>query len=218
MWNTPDGVKRLEQPYAGLWAFGASYLLDYYSDSVVSDLGDPDEPFFQNILDQLSPDTVAATLLRVSQSLLSDDPPLDPDAYDEAMVEAVWKTLICQVDASIGRDRYPPVMKALRAANKLYCRDDGDRPYRLNNNDEIDMLLESLADLVLWDRDFTLDILTDLPPEVLRAMEIQFGIRAGYFDLPAPASQSFDQSRQALWRLLEPFEAPYLPKKRKKKR
>jgi hypothetical protein len=180
-----------------------------------------DEPHQTDVanFDALQPTQQLAILHEVAFALLDESTPmLELNATREATVYVLFRELLSLVEIEIDMSRlegtpHHEVRNAIVAAYVECCRepeewidDPGclDLDYEQETYEQeppltseiIDIerwfdVLESLADQILWDRDFELEaVFADRDPKRVKSVKQAMGIDEDYFSVPAPEAFS----------------------------
>jgi hypothetical protein len=211
MWATSQGDRTLTGQEASLVLGAVGYLRDMITVGV-----EIDEPHQTDvaIFNALQPTQQLAVLHDVAFALLDEQTPMpELNATREATVYVLFRELLSLVEIEIDMSRlenvpHRDVRSAILAAyedvswntsewdecseflNEIVDNETTvEHPFSADNV-EIDRwfyLLESLADQILWDRDFELEaIFADRDPERVEMVKQVMGIGNDYFSVPAP--------------------------------
>ncbi len=155
------------------------------------------------LFDNMQPSQQLAVLYQAANAPLRPDVP-EPEltAVNEATVFALDRQLLCDIEIEIdtasmvlehGRDADDPFKvrgKALAAFEQDISADEL-RDFReagfipdvtCADSAEWEPLVESLADRILWDRDFDMeDVLADIDPDRSELMKKHLGVDEGYY-------------------------------------
>lgn len=141
---------------------------------------------------------------------------LDLTGVSEAAVAAIFEYVLVEVDWEIDNDENPTTRwRSLILAAYAECFDDdgGDSEddYQVPEatsieRDDWELLVECLADNILWDRDFEMEEFLDASPEVSAMLKDHMGIDEDYYSAPAPDTSSeaaIEETYQRLETLLK---------------
>ncbi len=163
--------------------------------------------------DNLQPTQQLAALHMVAMALVKKEIPPPPlSANLEGTVYAVFKNLYSLVEVEIDQCRENRNSYELRNAILEACRSDivGDRDWCQHTEEDLaalpectcedmdawDFEIETLANQILWDRDFELeDMIADQDPFQVSAVKEYLGIGPDYFAIPAPDANSEEYLR-----------------------
>lgn len=214
MWQTSHGDRILAGAEARLVLIGIGHLRDMITAAV--DEGCPYDTEVE-LFNQLQPTQQLAVLHEVAFALL--DPTVDvPEltAIREATVYVLFRELIGLVEMEVELsnclsepriDTRVQINAALKEGVQL-IGEDWSQDFELEDESVNDRVLEdscedliqwrkaieSLADQILWDRDFELEeLFADHDPEQTREVKQMMGISDDYFSIPAPDSQQYLQ-------------------------
>jgi hypothetical protein len=168
------------------------------------------------LFDEL-PDSQRLVLLeRVATYLLTDTPTtLDLTAVNEAAIGVIFEHTRTEIDREVTRGQ-PPVTTwramALSAYRECFADENdasGQGEFVPSSVDCIDceqwcelLESESLANRILWDRDYELaDTFLDAPPSESRTLKEMLGVDADYFATAAPDIVDDGQFQQVYGRL-----------------
>ena len=207
MWDTSQGVRTLR----GAEAYLVKELVHYLHDQILVGI-DIDEPHHTGVVvfDSLQPTQQLVMLLLVAQGLLDQDvAPQKLTAPCEGTIYVIFLELMTLIEAEIGFEKTSGVNDhRLRSlARKAYAQGSQPFPFpgpeqlfevepdQFGNDDDdsipvvtsVDMdqwilLIERLADNILWDRDFELEQLVgDVSPDHANLIKRQLGINHDYY-------------------------------------
>lgn len=186
MWNTPEGTRKLTGDHAEFWKRAAMLLAEQFA--VLYEVSPDFHDYFghgnKHLLDELDPPTLLSLLLSVSQRLLDDSKPKDAQtAYEECLIYEVHANAIVWVDRADKSCADAQLWKVIKRISESYRDDEtGKKLYSMRCNADIEDLLDSLADNILWDRDWEMyETFADLNPDARRDMFVQMGISGEYF-------------------------------------
>lgn len=208
MWQTSIGTRTLAGSEAELVRQLLGYV--YYQMSVT--LQTPDEPFESGVslFDRLEIPQQMALLAEVGRALLQDSQPAPKlTALREGTVGVLYEQLRWCVDEEIDREQQAQTPHRywrtliVNACRGFESPDElADLPAPDSDDaDAWDLVIESLADRILWDRDWEMeDLFADAIPERGRQLKQFLGIDDGYFrDIaPDPTEQQLAGVRQQL--------------------
>lgn len=160
--------------------------------------------------DSLTTSAKLATLRQVAEHLLEETPEtLELTAVSESTVYAIFQTLLSVIEMEIDiadeigsemleEDRNvwcywrSLALQAWDEASKIDGDDDDDGTFfpedeRCTHLEHWEYLTESLADCILWDRDFEMNSLfLDVAPELAQTKKQFLGIENDYYSAAAP--------------------------------
>lgn len=157
MWQTPDGICKLQDAEARLVRAAAAMLYEQ-----LKKRGEPDQ-FGARAFDRLSLERQMFSVLAVAQRLTDDLRPLPLDAWAEATVWALFEfvhhEIAYEIEVSRTPDPKPWLMWRRLVRDALLERwvaDDSDSIPAVDSTDvrDWDFGVMYLADSILWDRDF----------------------------------------------------------------
>jgi hypothetical protein len=197
MWHTPDGDRTLFGAEATLVKAAITGIVESIKEES-SGYGDQLE-YCITLFDEL-PDSQRLMLLeRVATYLLTDTPTtLDLTAVNEAAVGVIFEHARTEIDREVASGRSAANkwrVIALAAYRECFADDDeadDESEFVPSVADCVDLqkwweLLESLANRILWDRDYELaDTFLDAPPVESRTLKQMLGVDADYFAAAAP--------------------------------
>lgn len=220
MWATSQGDRTLAGPEASLVLGAVGYLRDMITVGV-----ELDEPHQTDValFNALQPTQQLAILHEVAFALLDEQANMpDLNATREATVYVLFRELLSLVEIEIDMSRlenvhHIEVRSAILAAYEesvnitvdgfsnsdflegFVTENSDDANPMAENDPDIDRwfdVLESLADQILWDRDFELEeVFADRDPRSVEAVKEAMGIRQDYFSVPAPDAFSNEYER-----------------------
>lgn len=219
MWKTPQGNRCLVQAEAALFKAATLALVERVKE----------EEHLQTcsygvqVFDQLTWSQRLATLEFAATHLLSSTSPTPPlNAVNEATIAAIFSHVSFEIDLEI--DDMSPAFRwrqlTLTAGCEYFQIDEAPKSleleYTLPQGVEDERrelwhaLVDSLADQILWDRDFELiETFIDEPPERATMMRQIMGIDDNYFSTAADDLYSAKQVQQSLGRLTEVLNSAY---------
>ncbi len=204
MWQTSMGDRTLAGAEAELVRTMVGFVQDMITVGV-----EIDDPHITEValFNALQPTQQLAMLHEVAQGLLLDNIPVpELTAIREATVHVLYRELVglieCEIDLSRLENEPDYGLRSLVLAVFGEMR-NSDNPKIANEWAEDDLstlppvdcpeinewndLVESLADQILWDRDFEMEaVLVDQAPEKAELMKSHLGITSDYFSLIAP--------------------------------
>ena len=218
MWQTSMGDRTLIGAEADLVRAIVGFVQDMINVGV--EINDPhvtEVPLFN----ALQPTQQLAMLHEVSRGLLREDMPMpELTAIREATVHVLFRELVGLIECEIDLSRLENEPDyGLRSSVLAVFQDlpQSDNPEIANewNDEELrtlppvecpeinewNDLAESLADQILWDRDFEMEsILVDQSPEKAKLLKSHLGITNDYFSLiaPDPGEEEFAKIQQEL--------------------
>jgi hypothetical protein len=193
MWRTSTGTRTLVGSEAELVRQLLGFV--YFQITVVCSLAD--EPFESGIslFDRLQASQQLALLAEVGQALLrADQPPPKLSSLREATVGMLFEVLRACVAEEIADEwEEEEAVRYWRSMVVQVCREAGDEhgaallDSGADDSDAWDLVVESLADRILWDRDWEMeDLFADAIPERGRQLKRFLGIEDDYFRDIAP--------------------------------
>lgn len=218
MWQTSMGDRTLVGAEAELVRTMVGFVQDMITVGV-----EIDDPHITEValFNALQPTQQLATLHEVAKGLLLENEPVpELNAIREATVYALFRELAglieCEIDLSRLENEPDYGLRSMVLA-VFQEMSQSDNPEIANQwaDDELrtlppvdcpeinewNDLAESLADQILWDRDFEMEaILADQAPEKAELMKSYLGITSDYFSLvaPDPGKEEFDRIQQEL--------------------
>ena len=220
MWKTPQGNRCLVQAEAALFKAATLALVERVKE---------EEQHLQTcrygvqVFDQLtwSP-RLAALELAATHLLSSTSPAPILNAVNEATIAAIFSHVSFEIDMEI--DDMSRAFRwrqlTLSAGCEIFEIDEDPRTLELEytlpqsigdkRRELWHSLVDSLADQILWDRDFELiETFIDEPPEKATMMRQIMGIDDNYFSTAADDLHSARQVQQSLGRLTEVLNSAY---------
>lgn len=203
MWKTSGGERQLEGAERRLFVAGASFL---------HDLLRPDEPGSEDLtvgvgaFDDLDLELRRWCVLDVLDALTNGNPPPTLSAWREATVMGVFeqiKTCVGSEDGTESDDFWTTLI--MSAWKELLDRNEssGTRVEpELRREKDFDLIIECLADEILWDRDFEQQDIQDLPPAKAGKIKETLNIDGEYFT-QAPTFPNAAEQGRLLKRLKE---------------
>lgn len=212
MWNTSDGHRILKGAEAALFKAGVLALVECVKeeDEFTGD------GYVIAVFDALTWSQRLAVLECVATHLLTGgtDPP-KLSAVNESAIAMVYEHISHQIDDEIDRATYVWRTLVLNAAHDCFWQPEDETDTNethefeyIPNSPEstrIDLwhpLVQSLADQILWDRDFEMmETFVDEPPEKATMMRQIMGIDEDYFATAAEDLNSKEDVEASLNRL-----------------
>ena len=208
MWRTSTGTRTLVGSEAEL----VRQLLGFVYFEINAVCPADGEPYESGVasFDRLEASQQLALLAEVGRALLDgEQPPPKLTALREATVGVLYEQLrslvAAEIDGELQDDRPHRYWRLLIVGT---CAGDESGPYLADlpapdsdDFDAWDLIIESLADRILWDRDWEMeDLFADAVPERGRQLKQFLGIDDGYFrDIaPDPTEQQLDVVRSQL--------------------
>ena len=191
MWRTNSGNRILSPEEWACFCMGLGSLRDEIESDLHCDSDDSESGVA--IFDRLTPEQKLALLADVSVALHDPEVPIPPlTAINEGAVAAVlkrfWFDLCLELELSEelsqSADEEAPFQHRRLLLAAFYDELEADELPALSETDEGEwiLLMESLEDRILWDRDFALtDEVLDLPPEAMEEGLQQLRIDREYF-------------------------------------
>lgn len=210
MWNTSQGDRMLQGAEAALFKAGVVSLVE----CVKEEAEYTTDGYSVVVFDQLTWSQRLAVLESISTYLLTNTSPAPKlSAVNEAAIAMVFEFISYQIDIEI--DDEPPSnlwrSLVLDAANE--CFGDNSEEEEADDDfipDSADSqrrdiwhpLVQTLADQILWDRDFEMiETFIDEPPEKATMMRQIMGIDDDYFSTAADDLHSPGEVAESLNRL-----------------
>jgi hypothetical protein len=210
MWRMQSGERVLT---AAEWCC-LSDAVDWLRDGIESDV-DSDSNVTDTgiaIFDRLTAEQKLLILADTVEALVVPEIPCpDHTAVNEGTIAAIFATLRQHIDFEMDMESGTHHRRALLAA----LADDPPEEMPAadcDDGDEWDLMVEFFTDRVLWDRDFEIEEVADLPPEAAAELHemMRFGGRE-YFSTAAdePAAGVLENARLKLRKLVK--DSPELP-------
>ena len=194
MWWTPDGERTLNGQEAALFREALGVLTDFVRDDERGDLCQ----FGISVFDGLQGAQKLAVLAEVGMSLLCEEEPASTlTAVREATVAVIYELVrdmvqleVDDLHAADGRPTWRELV--LGACRQRRVDDDSLPSQECDDLEEWDLLIQCLADGVLWDDDWKgEEVHLDADPKTSRAMKKLFGINEDYYvDIPPDPSDA----------------------------
>lgn len=219
MWKTPNGNRYLTSAEAALFKAATLGLVEQVKDEAYLETCG----YGVQVFDQLTWSQRLASLEIAATHLLCDSTPSPIlNAVNEATIAAIFAHASFEIDMEIDAipSRYHWRQLTLRAGCECFNIDDDPKSLELEYDfpqgieDERRQLwhplVNSLADQILWDRDFELmETFIDEPPEKATMMRQIMGIDDNYFSTAADDLYSPQQVQLSLGRLTEVLGSAY---------
>lgn len=181
MWWTPDGERTLMGAEATLFREALGTLVDLVRDD--------DEGLWQFAappFDALHPNQKLSLVAQVGTAVLREDQPMPRlTAVLEATVGAIYESIRIMVEIEIDQPAEELQSPSWRELVLAACQERGMEELldpESNDLDEWEVLVDCLADAVLWDEDWkSADELLDADPTASRAVKKLLGIDPDYY-------------------------------------
>ena len=195
MWNTPEGVRQLKKPYSDFWAFGAAFVAELYH-SYIYDCGDEEGyDFVFEMLSDLTPTTLVTRLLRLSQHLLTPiEPPSSVSIYDDVLIGEVVHRYLTAIDPALGKARDAVMLRVFKRVARIYRDENGRQEFNVNVVEDVEFVLDTVTEELLFDRDYELLGMLDASPEVRKTLGEQLGLAHDFYDLPPSVPPNLDEA------------------------
>jgi hypothetical protein len=186
MWWTPGGERTLMGAEAALFREALGVLVD-----MVRDDNEGLTEFAAPPFDNLQPNQKLAVLAGVGIALLQAKQPMPRlTAVCEATVGAVYEVIMLMVEMEIDQPAEGCESQAWREMVLAACWEQGIEELPDADCEDIgewEVLVDSLADAVLWDEDWKdNEALLDVDPKASRAVKNLLGIDDDYYVAVAP--------------------------------
>ena len=214
-WQTPDGDRWLMGAEAELFRESLGTAIDWIAESIALDRSDWTWDFKVDLFDALTPTQQLALANRIAVYLLTPtDESLELTAINEAAVYAVFQNVSTQIEIEIDTEdedearfdeEFAFYWRQLTLNTFHACFDDDEEDEALfegedpeaewmtpqskfsRNIEQWRSLVESLADRILWDRDFEMaGSFLDMEPAKATALKEMLGIESDHFSSIAP--------------------------------
>lgn len=198
MWRTPLGNRTLVGAEAELIRESVANMAD-----MLQEVAD-EWPCGVELFDELSWEQRLALLARVAGALLKPDVPTPKvSAVNEAAVAGIFaqihRNLIIELDTA-SEPQLPADYDIYYWRRRIAaCQEppQSNEDFFLNEQcvelREWEVLLDCLADQILWDADWDMpDLFLDAEPKLSRARRRRLGIEKDYFTTPAPDLRDHD--------------------------
>lgn len=209
-WRTSEGSRVLLGNEGELVRDVLAIMVDRVSDNVRYDEEETLFEFHVELFDSLTPTEQVAVIHQVARHLLVETPDtLELTSLNESAVYAIFRTLAVEIEIEIDTENEPQLededpdwliywrSRTLKAFRECFAdelddedcaSDDPESPWRVpqtahsRNLEQWDLMTESLADRILWDRDFEMaSSFLDAPPEKAALMKQMLGIETEYY-------------------------------------
>ncbi|MEZ6117084.1 MAG: hypothetical protein R3C28_11000 [Pirellulaceae bacterium] len=212
VWKTSRGVRTLQGAEAELVRLALASFIDQVSEEL---------DFSVQAFNDLTQPAKWAVMLEVARGLLSEEfEPVELTAINEAAVACLFDVAaeLAQLEADGNRlfpdepEEYEVRHSILAAVEEVLEADGADSDHvpgvDCDDHGEWQLMVECLADAVLWDNDFELgDVLVDEHPDEAHARKKMFGIDDNYFTAIAPDPS--DQEVEKIIAELRDYCVPY---------
>ncbi|QDT53606.1 hypothetical protein Pan44_16280 [Caulifigura coniformis] len=209
MWRMQSGDRVLTPAEWCCLAIGVDYLFD----QVQADVDDETDETETGIavFDRLTAEQKVLILAETAEALVRQNVPCpELNAVREGTVAAMFASLELMLGFEVEIDERSSVRWALQAA---LADDPPEEMPATSCNDGSDWqpLVEYFMDRVLWDRDFMVEEMADLDPDVAAEVDDHLRFGDGYFSAVAaePDAAMLKAAREKLKRLIK--AAPELP-------
>jgi hypothetical protein len=200
MWHTSTGDRTLLGSEAALLKAGITGVVELIKEESA---GYADQwEFGIDLFDGLHWSQRLVLLEQVAKYLLTDTPAtLDLNAANESAIGAIFQHLCEQIDWEIDCEFEPDIGEnqkfhwrklILMACEERFGKESEDDEFELptwncRQSSEWHSWIESLADEILWDRDYEMDAdFLDTPPEKAAFLKSVMGVDDDYFSTAAP--------------------------------
>ena len=212
-WQTPDGDRHLTGHEATLVREALACVVDRISDDIR--FAEPDRwEFGVELFDELTPSQQVMLIKDISEHLLTQtNETLELTATNEAAVYVIFQALSVEIEVEVDTENDKPVTDSWRCfwrrltlkayhecfsdENDGFDDDDPESPWmtpqseQSSNLPQWQSLTESLADRILWDRDFEMaGSFLDEEPAKAAVMKQIMGIEPDYYSTIAPDPKS----------------------------
>lgn len=221
MWNMNSGDSVLKGKFRELFLNGVAAALDEYISTddcwpVFDDDLSSDGFSYHAAFDRIGAAEKAYAIMEVTRCLTTkcDKPALFQ--WNESAVYAVFEVIFSEVliemdvQALDGTDEHSYFWRSLVSAAERERREEcEDWPYISvgcqDRSEWESLILETLADEILWDRDFEDDVFADKTPKEAAAIGVLFGISGDYYSTPVPlvTPAVLKQSKKSLLKTLK---------------
>jgi hypothetical protein len=213
MWSTPEGDRVVQGYEASLIRETVGMMIDEL-DILADQTSFPPLEFGIPVWDGLTWQQKLATLDLVLRHLLQPSlPPLPLISIYEAAVGAIYEKVKCEIEVELDFARTETESEfhdednswramVLAAFNQPRYADDGSMSSDFVDDLDLEFypadaneirkdrwfnVVESLADRLLWDRDYEMeDVFADIEPDQAAAMKSYMGVSEGYYQHIAP--------------------------------
>lgn len=213
MWHTPEGDRRLTGAESELVRQSLATLADRLSTNL--DYGDGEDriwDFGVTMFDELAADQQLVVIRQVAEHLLRETPDtLELTAVNEAATYAIFANVGIEIEIEVDMAKNPDGLDLERTywrqlVLSAYAEANSDAEGSSVSDEESSLLppdsdvvadwqclIESLADRVLWDRDFEMgDIFLDTDPAKASTMKQALGIKTDYYTAIAEEARERD--------------------------
>lgn len=205
MWHTADGLRVLTSQEWKVFATGLQCLVGMIDDQM--ELGDEEEITETRLFETLSHEQKLCTLALVAEGMHDESvPAIKRYAYFDAAVFAVYEILKGLLQDEITLNECTDIRNAVWNA----VEEDVLEEMEVESQESIDeedwlILLECNRCAVMWDEDFDMDFITDLPAEQAEELKSRFNIDTDYFTgvPPMPNKSDVRQAIAILNRLID---------------
>jgi hypothetical protein len=212
MWHTPSGDRAL----AGAEALLVKAAITGVAEQIMEESSGYFDQWEYGVyrFDELTLSQRLQLLEQVAAHLLTATrETLELTAVCEAAVAAIFAHVLVEVDWEIDNDDRPTTRwRSLILAAYAECfGDDAEDDFQVPEATSIErsdweLLVECLADNILWDRDFEMEEFLDASPEMSAMLKEHMGIDEDYYSAPAPDTSSeaaIEETYQRLETLLK---------------
>jgi hypothetical protein len=179
MWWTPDGERILQGAEAQLFREALGVLVDMVGDDAIGDWQFNAPPF-----DALHRNQKLALLAQVGIALLHEDQPMPKlTAVLEAAVGAIYESIRIMVEIEVDQPAEDQEQSSWRELVLTACQQRGIDDLldpESEDLDEWEVLVECLADTVLWDQDWK-DSQTRAPASEARFREWRLDLKSATY-------------------------------------
>lgn len=216
MWHTDSEIKILQGAFRKLFLWGVHELVEYCiedgfatAEDVASNGADHHDFF-----DRLEDEEKVYVIAEVTRCLTTDEEAPDLCQWRESAVYAVFEAIAaaveieidqCQEDEEFAESEYSHFWRTLLSEAERECREEPEDGGYASIDDSdaeewTDLATEYFADLILWDRDFLCDTISDRPPHVSAEIKAMHGIVDDYYTtaIPAVTSKVFQESAKTI--------------------
>lgn len=178
MYQTPCGDRILEGAERRLYEESLGVMVDF--------LADGDFEIGVTLFDQMQLGSKLVALYESGRALLrTEEPAPARAAYLEAAIAAVYHHVLMMVEMEIGDESLgvSPYHWRTLVADAAVASDDIEESPAIPSRSllEWDLVIECLAEAVLWDRDFEIEEHLDADPESSNAIKTMLGIPPNYY-------------------------------------
>lgn len=209
-WQTPDGDRHLTGHEATLVRQTLACVVDHISEDIR--FAEPDRwEFGVALFDELTPSQQVMLIKDIAEHLLTrTSKTLELTATNEAAVYVIFQTLAVQIEVEVDTEEDKPTDDSWRCYwrrltlaayrecfsdndSDSFAGDDPEDPWmtpqseQSSNLSQWQSLTESLADRILWDRDFEMaGSFLDEEPAKAAVLKQMMGIETDYYSSIAP--------------------------------